>query len=457
LLAAGQPAWIVQVYATLNVAAWLVLAGILWRILGVSDFRGWLAWAGVLFSAGALASVRLALTDLVALTFVAGAMLACERGRMKGALMGLAAAGLSRETSLLAVVGLFGSARPSIRASKADEENPTAPHLGAGTFFSLADGPIARCLSYFSRQNVGRALVVAGPLAIWLAYVLWRVGPADAGWGNFSGLLTAFWSKWRAGLTALNGGTDVMLAWTSALGLAGLTLQAIYIAIRWDFDDAWWRIGAAYAAMMAFLGESVWDGFPGAAHRVLLPMTLAFNVLAKRRGAGLAWLVAGNLAVFSGLLTLKDVPTDSREIAAGRAGGADCVVRVGDGWFGCERTWRHTWSWCGGTGRIDFGCWPRDSRTVLLAFDLRSLVSRTVTVRQDGRECWKGTVGTGKTSAQVEVRLSGGRSTLDFSTDTPAVPEAADPGARRLAFAIYDPSLHPSQMQGRIEPGAPTP
>ena len=94
--AAGNPAWIVHVYSLLNVAAWLALAVLLWRLLAVQSARGWLAWAGVLFSTGALSSVRLALTDLVALAILTGALLAAERGRRGWALGSVAAAGLAR-------------------------------------------------------------------------------------------------------------------------------------------------------------------------------------------------------------------------------------------------------------------------------------------------------------------------------------------------------------------------
>src|SRR5262249_14102408 len=101
-LALGRPAGIVHAYSLLNLAAWLAFAAILWQLLPVRGGRGWLAWFGVLFSAGALSSVRLALPDLVALTILALSMWLLERGRRGGSLASLAAAGLARETSLLA-------------------------------------------------------------------------------------------------------------------------------------------------------------------------------------------------------------------------------------------------------------------------------------------------------------------------------------------------------------------
>ena len=160
-LGLGNPAWIIHTYALLNVAAWLALAVILWRLLDVSDLRGWLAWAGVLFSAGALSSVRLALTDLTALTLIAAALLAAERSRGRIAVAALGLAGLARETSLLAAAG-------------------------------LVEAP------WFSRKNTLRLVLAAAPLALWLGYVLWRVGPADAGWANFTWPGVGLVEKWQA-------------------------------------------------------------------------------------------------------------------------------------------------------------------------------------------------------------------------------------------------------------------
>ncbi len=113
LLAMGQPAWIVHVYSVLNIVAWLALAVVLWRLLPVRDLRSWLAWVGVLFSTGTLGSVRLALTDLVALAMLAGAMLAFERARRQTAAGLIAAAALARETSLLAIAGMLRRPWPS--------------------------------------------------------------------------------------------------------------------------------------------------------------------------------------------------------------------------------------------------------------------------------------------------------------------------------------------------------
>ena len=402
LLAGGNPAWIVHVYSMLNLAAWFALATLLWRRLAVADLRGWLAWAGVLFSAGALASVRLALTDLIALVILAGAMFAAESGKKKTALGALATAALARETSLLALAGLVK--RP-----------------------------------WFSGKNFLRAIAVVAPLAAWLAYVRWRVGPADQGWDNFTLPLAGFVEKWRAALGAALTVDDQLLAWTTLLATLGLTVQAAFIILHRRLDERWWRVGAAYVALMAFLGTAVWEDFPGAAMRVLLPLTLTFNVLAHRARAPLAWLLVGNLGVFAGLVAWRDVPYRAQEIALVRSGDVAAIARPGDGWFPAEQHGSHRWQWTSARGTVVFEMWPKSTPVSLrLDFQLRSPTPRIVVLRQDGREIFRATVGPKLTPHHADVQLTPGHATLEFSTDTPGTPESPNADARALAFALYD-------------------
>ncbi len=404
-LALGNPAWIVHVYSLLNVAAWLAVAALLWRLLAVGDGRGWLAWAGVLFSAGALSSVRFALTDLVALAILAGAMLAAERGRQGAAVAGMAAAGLARETSLVALPGLW--------------ERP-----------------------WMSRRNAFALFISLAPLAAWVGYVRWRVGPGLAGARNFAWPLAGWVQKWLATLAAMRTEGDRLLVWTTLLATLGLTAQAAYFLMRPRWKERWWRAGAGYVALFLFLGAAVWEGFPGAATRVLLPLTLAFNVLAERDRAPLRWLLAGNLTVAAGLLAVKDVPRDPAELAAMRARGTACVATLGEGWYGSERASGDTWVWCRGRGAVSIEAWPKDAQTLRLEFGARSLVPRALILRQAGREIWRGAVGVERTSRQsVAVQLAGGRAEVEFDTDAPAVPEVSGAGARSLSFALYDARL----------------
>jgi len=406
ILAGGNPARIIQVYVLLNVFAWLILAALLWRLLAVEDLRSWLAWTGLLFSAGALASVRESLTDLISLTFLAAAMAALECRRPRQAFAWLAAAALSRETLLAALPGLW-----------------TPPWL--------------------SWRNGRRALAAAAPLAVWMLYIRWQLGPADPGWGNFTWPVAGLVEKWHASLSDAAQSQNQLLAWTTLLATLGLTAQAGYLLIRPQAADPWWRIGAVYVAVMLLLGTAVWEGFPGAVQRVVLPMSLAFFVLVRRRRAAVGWLLAGSLTAFAGLLPLHDVPTDGREIEAVRHGDDACIVRVGGGWHGCEHTQRHIWAWSDGSGpaRLEITAWPKIPRTWQMEFFLRSPAPRHVVIRQNGVELWRGAVGPAKLPVAISFRAAGGGAQLEFSTDAPARLENANPDARLIAFGIYDPKV----------------
>jgi len=415
LLAGGNPRWIVHVYSVINVAAWLVLAGLLWRLLAVRDGRTWIAWAGVLFSAGALASVRLALTDLVALTAIAGAMLAVERGRKGWATTWLAVAGLSRETSLLALPGIWKSS---------------------------AGGDA--CATFLTWPNLRRSLLAIAPLALWIGYIRWQTGPADQGWDNFTRPLASFVDKWRTVVADLRSPPDPLLAWTTLLATVGLTVQAAWLAAiarRRTLDDPWWRIGATYAVLMLFLGPAVWAGYPGAATRVLLPMGLAFNVLACRRRAALVLLLAGNLTVPAGLLAMKDHPPHPREITAAHHAGITYLVRLADGWYKVERTNWHAKSWSSGSGLLDIETWPRDSRSLQLAFTTRSIVPRSVEIREGMAALWQGSVGVAYQEVTIPFTTRDGHAELEFSTDSPSVSAGSGTNQRLLTFNIRDPHL----------------
>jgi hypothetical protein len=253
--------------------------------------------------------------------------------------------------------------------------------------------------------------------------------------------LQAWIGKWTATFTTLRTTPD-LLVWATLLSTVGLTVQAAFFLTRPRWQDRWWRIGAAFAALFLCLGPAVWEGLPGAATRVLLPLNLAFNVLVHRTRASLWWLLAGNLTVAAGLLALEDVPRDPTEIAATRAHGIGCVARLGDGWYGVERGSGATWAWSRGRSSVTLEAWPGRAAAARLEFRVRSLAPRVLIARQNGREIWRASAGADFTPRQsVPLRLEGGRGTIEFETDAPGVPEGPGAGGRLLSFALYDSRL----------------
>jgi hypothetical protein len=409
LLAGGDAARIAQIYPALNLGVWLILAGLLWVLLPVRDARGWIAWAGLLFSAGALHSVRLALTDLLALTALALAMLMWERRWRGGAARLLAAAALARETALLSLAAFAPLERAEWRNRR------------AWLRFAL------------------RAVVVVVPLALWMAYVRARLGPADAGWGNFGFPLLGWLEKWPEMVHAWGLGKHRWLVVTSVLATVGVTAQAVYFIARRRIEDPWWRIGIVHVLLFAVLGFAVWEGHPGAATRVLLPLGLAFAVMVVRRRESLVWLLAGNLGVFAGVEALREVPWSRDELGAGRSGAMAYTVRADDGFHGRESYGGHAWSWCGERGTLEVLTAPAAAGPLRVRLRLQGAGQRTLGVRDASGLLWTGVVGDGWQPLEIGTNTGpDGRARLEFFSREPAVPESDVPGARTIAFGVLD-------------------
>jgi len=259
----GRPAWVVQAYALQNVAFWLALAWWLARRYPADDWRGLAIWIAVMFSHGLLSSVRLALLDGPSLLLIAIAISWAERGRpfASAALVGVS--GLGRETNLLAAAGLrwrFGRDRQSLVR-------------------------LALC-----------AALVAVPILLWMDYLrsIYRTTVLVMG-SQMTWPLSAYLQQWQQLWRALGGSLGSHIG--SALALIALSTQAIFLLSRIQAGSLWWRVGFVNALLMLVIGVDVWAGDPGAATRVLLPMTLSFNLLLPRTRAFWPLFAAGNLTV----------------------------------------------------------------------------------------------------------------------------------------------------------------
>ncbi|HNC22604.1 MAG TPA: hypothetical protein PLU52_00245 [Opitutaceae bacterium] len=393
VLALGNPVRALDMFAILNPLCWLALAGVLLWLFPLRSGHDFLAWSGLVLSAGALSSVRLALVDLPALLLLAAAMVAVQRERPRGAVGLFAAATLTRETSLFAVPVL---ARAPWR-------------------------------SFFLRS----ALIVA-PFALWLVYIRVVVGPGDRGWSNFAWPGQCWVEKWQATIAGFSLHPELpLLNWTTLLALVGLSIQAAWFIARPQWQNLWWRLGASYTVLFLLLGTAVWEGYPGAAVRVLLPLNLAFNAFVPRTRAGLALLVLGNLTVPAGLVQITSLPNDGVELAAVRTDVSAVIVQTQRGWYGVERNARNFWSWSAGDADLLVRSKPVGTSQVL-SFRLRSLEPRTVTITQDGHQLWQGPVS--QTWAAVTLHCTDG--ILSFHSDQPPSRESAETSSRALAVCI---------------------
>lgn len=408
VFAGGDPLGAVHVYAFLNIGFWLLLALLLWRLLDVKDLFPFLAWAGLLFCAGVMSSFRLSLSDLPSLVLLAGALLLAEKKRTGSAVSLLALAILARETAVLGALGL-------------KREFPR--HLRALVSWLL----------------LGLAAVL--PFVLWLLYSRWRVGPGDQGWSNLHLPLQGFVEKAFECIGNFRYGEPTLLAWGTLLAFLALATQAFVVLRQRDLEDPWWRVGFAFVVLLALIGTPVWEGHPGAATRVLLPLHLAATVLLCRRSRSWLLLVGINLSLFSGLYTLWEKPDQGVELAALRQGEASAVLNLGENWQGLEQKGSLRWAWTAREGGLDLRVWPKTARhTLSLSMKLRALSPRTVKVLVEGREIAHWELGTQALPFRLErLPVENGHLRLVLHCDTPPAQTPKDP--RPLGFCILQASL----------------
>ncbi len=262
----GSPWFTLQVYALINVVCWFGLAWLLIKELPATDPTHFARWLGCMFGMGVLESVRQSLVDLPALLFLTLAVSAQTRARVTGSTVWLALGNLTKESNLI--------------------------------------GSFALCFGDFKRPfALKRALVAftlaALPLAVWSYYLSCRLpSPTDAsGFGNFTWPLLGLGLHVQTCLTELAAGN-----WDGrfSMGLLGALGFIVQVAVLWrhpNLQSNWWRIGAVYTALFLFLSPWVWSGY-WAVSRVILPMTVAFNLLlpSSRRSFWPLWAL-GNVSM----------------------------------------------------------------------------------------------------------------------------------------------------------------
>ena len=264
VLGLGRPAWILEAYALQNVFCWLLTAVLLRRWVPVSSGRGLALWTACLFSHGMLWSVRFSLLDGPSLLMIAWAVAASESGRSLSSAAIAGVAGLGRETNLLAT---FAQPVPAGRR--------TALRAGAGL------------------------VLAALPVLLWYDY-LWSIYRSTLLKGADSFVLpgTGLARVWGAVLAGVARDGVLSGDGLSLCLLLALAVQACYLFLWRDYESPWWRVAAAYAVMMLFLHPTLVNPHTGAITRVLLAMTVGFNVLLAKESRSIRfwpWFITGNL------------------------------------------------------------------------------------------------------------------------------------------------------------------
>jgi len=257
-----------QIYSILNLLFWLMLATLLTSRYPPDRLRHWLMYIAVLWSAGALHSMDRALTDLPAATL---GLLAISIGPRGGRwLMALSA--LFRDTALLNFIAVSGWQ------------------------------PVANPRIWL--RSLGMMLLMTLPLLLWAGWIYLRFGHISSGQSRmFAWPGLALWGKVSTSASQLFALADLSLAQVSfraldLLATLSLLAQSLYLLTRPEPRSSLWLYGIGFAVLLWMLGPPVWTEQAGYT-RVLLPLTLSFNLLLlERRPTAFGyWFVLGNVGL----------------------------------------------------------------------------------------------------------------------------------------------------------------
>ncbi|MBT5901225.1 MAG: hypothetical protein HOH58_03855, partial [Opitutaceae bacterium] len=276
----GQPNWILNFYALQNTICWFILGWLLLRWFPPDSFDRAFRWMAIMLSIGLWFSALLSLVDGPSLLLLALALRWIEQGHHWRASAILALGGLAKETNILGAAVLAPERWKNMR--------------GWG-------------------RSILQGMLIALPLVIWFAVLRWRFSETGslAGARNFAWPFVAYGERWGGLLRGLMDG-GIRWKFLSA-GLAthiSITVQAVFLLGWWQWRKAAWRLTVPFAVLAFTLGSAVWEGYPGASSRVLLPMLLGFNLLVPKARRWLPVLILGNLTMFVGPFSMEARPAE---------------------------------------------------------------------------------------------------------------------------------------------------
>jgi hypothetical protein len=270
-LGLGKPAWILQVYALLNVVFWLLLLAMLGRFIGFQRPRDVLLAIAMLCATGTLNSIEHSLTDLPAA--VLGVLAVFFNHQWVACAFFLGGAALVKDTSALSFAA--------------------APLFKKGNPLNI-------------KRVLVSLLIMVLPIALWVVYIQVRMtGGSDVGINQFavpfSGLGHKLWKASHDFAGVFLQGPVHQQAYYVFEVLAPLSfvIQAAYLIAKPRFDDEAWRLGIGFALLLCLLGSSPWVA-QNKYCRILLPLTFSFNLLLQKhepRTRFAAWYVAGNVGM----------------------------------------------------------------------------------------------------------------------------------------------------------------
>ncbi len=416
-LGMGDPYWVLQAYSFQNALFWFLTALLLIHWLPPVNWQNTLRFLACFFTLGLINSFSRALLDGPSLFLIAlGAYLVETRRTWLGAAT-LGLAGLGKETNILSIGALIGPGK--LRS-----------HLNPQFFLKAALVIIPFCLWFAfvtSSSQLGRSVNVGGR-NFEFPFV-----------GAFETFLMIIKEAGEKGFPA---GTLLTLA-----TLGSLLVQGIYLLARPKWDSVWSRIGIAFAVLMLILGPAVWEGLQ-AAPRVLLPMTIAFNIVFSRKSFLLPVLIFANTLTFVGLSSFKPLlieehyeMADQSNFAYNAETNQYSFLEFKSGWSIVEGKKSRYWRWSEGDSVAEFFNPGDQSLQTELEFTPKTITPRNIFFELNGELIWQakneqlyGEVYT------IPFVLNPGTNTLRFYSPTP--PETIGNDPRKLSFALVDYKIH---------------
>jgi hypothetical protein len=196
-------------------------------------------------------------------------------------------------------------------------------------------------------------------------------------------------------------------------------------------------VGAAFAVLMAFVSQPVWEGYPGAFGRVLLPLCVAFNMLVPRGGRWLPVVLAGNLTVLAAWQEFSPPSREFLRMHGARGLISQIEVRPEKGWHGPENGPQdNRWRWTTGEATLVIRNRSNQSVTARLRGQVSGLDPQEAQILVGPEVAWRGALQTRPVEFSFSCTVPPGDSTIRFTGEKPARRILTDP--RLMALCVFN-------------------
>lgn len=425
----GQPFWILNAYAAMNLIFWVTFAWLSGRLFAPHGWSGLAGYGAVLLTCGVIESMQASLTDLPSFTLILAALTV---GGSAGAWL-LSLAALTRSTSLIGFIGL-AQFRPPWREA--------------------------------IRKNIQWGLIATVPLGLWVLYVLWVFRGREVGFDGGNLTLPFRGAMEKLGefsVTAVHGSIRWHRWWMelyksydlhALLTIIAVLVQSVYVVLHRDWRSPLWRWGAIVVGYFWCISFLSWEShFTITRHA--LPITLVFNLVLAMRPtrAWLIWFVAGNCFVPFGIRYF-DQMRDHRpppapiefEVAAPSAVSVAAQIPIhvtyGQNWSSQQWDGESTWRWAtGADNTLVLRNDSRESLQVQLRLLVRTRQPRALQVGFGEATVFRANLAAARTVLTLpSLTLPPGESVLRFTTDGETT-EADDGTPGRVTFKMESPQV----------------